>query len=582
MPIDPEVAKAQAEQAQKEVRFDRAAYEKSLPRADKNPADTKLRRQSANAARMPVVDDTAQATVTIDEGDETEVTVEITSDRIRELLDEAVAQCRFDGSAESLNDDLQAKLQHYAAYYGRKEGPCFPFATLTEEGKENITHNGLVNKASFNEMCRQTPDALFSEIKVRALMNVAYERQVHELLKITRNMTTAMDTMRKWVHFALDRAEKGSTAGLRFSRGTVPRTAPSEASDSSTVGNLMQTINDLNDTVIQKDNEIAELNSTIVHLATTARGTTPASAVHSSHSAVSASSASHKKTTKLTDPPVWYDDKTGGKDQVDFEVWYRMMENKLAVNHDHFETELSKTAYIQSRVGGKASSDLMPYCRRDHPDQLTTAAKMMDHLWKQYDNPSRREDARKAYNKLVYKPSDDFAKFKNDFVRLAGELKKPRSEWKEEFNSKLTPTLQTSLVSQFADDNLSFEEYSTYALRISNILKHAQQERAASSAASTTSSSRRSGRSQGSSSGGRSSASSFARPSIPKRSPEEIRRLATEGRCFICEDKGHVSRECPGKAQADREKAVRISNIDHIIATFATKDDESDDSQGKA
>ncbi|KAK4182096.1 hypothetical protein QBC35DRAFT_396656, partial [Podospora australis] len=101
----------------------------------------------------------------------------------------------------------------------------------------------------------------------------------------------------------------------------------------------------------------------------------------------------------------------------------------------------------------------------------------MDHLHESYHDPSRRENALDEYEKLVYKPSDGFNNFRNDFVRLAGECQRPKKDWKYEFNRKLTPSLKTQVSTQYLDKKVTFDEFVRQCHAIADIWQRAQKER---------------------------------------------------------------------------------------------------------
>jgi hypothetical protein len=55
---------------------------------------------------------------------------------------------------------------------------------------------------------------------------------------------------------------------------------------------------------------------------------------------------------------------------------------------------------------------------------------------------------------------------------------------------------------------------------------------------------------------GRGTGSSQARRGTPQLSPDDVRRLYEERRCFICREKGYQSRECP-KNGFNKEDRIR-------------------------
>jgi hypothetical protein len=138
-------------------------------------------------------------------------------------------------------------------------------------------------------------------------------------------------------------------------------------------------------------------------------------------------SANGRRSAKLDGPGIYKGD---GNDSVTFEYWFRQVKNNLAVNADYFDDDDAKRIYIESRLGGTAAQDLEPYLEEGHPNQIVTSAQLLTHLWSQYRNPNKSENAIREYSDLIMEPTDDFFRFKNTFVRLAGECRKPKAEWK--------------------------------------------------------------------------------------------------------------------------------------------------------
>ena len=167
------------------------------------------------------------------------------------------------------------------------------------------------------------------------------------------------------------------------------------------------------------------------------------------------------------------------------------------------------------------------------------------------------------------KPGDSFTAFKNDFVRLAGECGKSKVEWKAEFKRRLPGTLQRALAPSYLDPAVTFNQYVRLGAEISYSYRqigngHAPRRDGAPRATKTPK-------------------ISDPRPAAPKAestasqlSPEEVRKLYDEGRCFVCREKGHTSRECPqktgGRAAAGDWKAQRESRIANLQSRWAAKE----------
>lgn len=165
------------------------------------------------------------------------------------------------------------------------------------------------------------------------------------------------------------------------------------------------------------------------------------------------------RSAKMADPPVFYNEKS--KDTVVFASWLRQVKNKLRVNSDHFLSDDAKMAYIEGRLGGKASEDLEPYINETHCEPIME--ELLKHLFNEYNDHQAADKAIEAFNALDLKVGGDFSAFKNSFVRLAGERGLKRAEWKGEFKRRLPASLQVALAGAYLDKNVDFESYARLA-----------------------------------------------------------------------------------------------------------------------
>lgn len=320
----------------------------------------------------------------------------------------------------------------------------------------------------------------------------------------------------------------------------------------------MADLEQLTSLVDLRQREVAQLKASVVDRDRQIAALRAASRQPSVTTDRSQGSANGRRSAKQDGPGIYKGD---GNDSVTFEYWHRQLKNKLAVNADHFDDDEAKRIYIESRLSGTAAQNLEPYLEEGHPNQIVTSEQLLTHLWSQYRNPSKSEDALRDYNNLVMGPTDEFFDFKNTFVRLAGECRKPKAEWKTEFNRKLTIALKTAMAASYRDLNVDFEQFALVASDIATSFKQAKQDKAARQATAGGSSAG-TGREwplKGSpkpSGGNGRSRSSFNRSSTPKSTTsdsarhtrpqgEELRKLIAENRCFICREKGHIGMNCP-------------------------------------
>lgn len=280
---------------------------------------------------------------------------------------------------------------------------------------------------------------------------------------------------------------------------------------------------------------------------------------------------SSQRSEKVPDPPIFRND---DDDEEDFEQWFRDMENKLEVNADRYQNDKARQTYIESRLGGKAKRDLAPYLRSGHPDPINTSARLLTHLWEQYYDPDKEQKALDDWDKLKQETSKDFLAFKNDFVRLAGECQKPRSSWKKEFNRKLTASYQRQLGVSYLDPTVTFEQLARLAQQLAQINKRASQEQAARRQINPKPVSRAEQKRAATPSA---VGNTRSKPTtLAKRlTPDEVRTLIQEGRCFNCRERGHRAPECPNKKPARETDPEREARVKAIVARYAEKEGAS-------
>ncbi|KAB5571761.1 hypothetical protein GE09DRAFT_1054002 [Coniochaeta sp. 2T2.1] len=100
------------------------------------------------------------------------------------------------------------------------------------------------------------------------------------------------------------------------------------------------------------------------------------------------------------------------------------------MNGDYYPTDCQKMLYVESRLPGRASTDLLPYLEEGHPDQILTFKQLMDHLYEEHHDHTKEEDAYDQCDELKMEDGDDFQRFRNSFVRLAGLTRKLKNSWK--------------------------------------------------------------------------------------------------------------------------------------------------------
>jgi DNA-binding winged helix-turn-helix (wHTH) protein len=69
------------------------------------------------------------------------------------------------------------------------------------------------------------------------------------------------------------------------------------------------------------------------------------------------------------------------------------------MNADHYPQVSQKRMYVESRLGGRASDNLLPYLVEGHPDQIVTYQQLMEHLWNEYYDTKKEVEALDQYKR---------------------------------------------------------------------------------------------------------------------------------------------------------------------------------------
>jgi len=539
-------------EARKEVRFAEGGLAREVPREALK--DTPLRRQSTGTRNARLSGVTTQ--------DEEEGRCRPTyADFKREVTDD-LEGVRYKETTKTLQNDLQVKLRELADLYASKTRsgkPGMPISCIVDSN--DLSFDGVIDVYEFQKLVREHPEEMFRELKLRSLMAAAYSEQVRELHVTAKTLDNHMKIIHDWVP-----ALYGSDAG------NDEACALSEREEQLISEVALQT-----GRATELQDKLAESNQMIVDLIARNRANqaaTPRSGREETPR--SEPMATDRRSGKVPDPPVFYNEED--RDTDDFEEWYRDIENKLEVNADHYPTDRARQAYVESRLGGKAKRDLAPYLRATHPDPVNSSAKLLSHLWAQYNNPNKEQDSLDDYDELKLQ-GRDFLSFKNDFVRLAGECGKPRSSWKTEFNRKLTVGMQKTLLASYLDPTVDFDQYVRLGQQLAKISQRASERQppAPKSKSGNPGPKRpsaretRAGGAAGDKGGGN-----------KKLTKDEVAILTKENRCFHCREKGHMKQNCPklgnaGEATLEaRLRALEAAQASNPPESRAADLDKSD------
>jgi hypothetical protein len=284
------------------------------------------------------------------------------------------------------------------------------------------------------------------------------------------------------------------------------------------------------------------------------------------------STLSGRKSAKV-DVPRFFDDPS--EDKVTFDVWYHQMENKLRVNADHYDDDKAKFGEVFNRLGGSVADNVLPFLDKTHPDRLRTSKQLLGHLWEAYHDHNAHEKAVHEFQMLYMKTSEAFKDFKVKFVRLAGQRRCPKEQWKPEMRRRLTSYLRSLSETTYLSES-SFEQYCKLLQSLDEGKRMNDNSNGWKSGMSTkdnssTSASNTSRRTMAKAANpeARKTNSDYTKPSnglsggsFAKRpSDDELKRLHRLGLCFACKKPGHLTTACPEKNKHDRALDARIAEI---------------------
>ncbi|KAJ5465253.1 uncharacterized protein N7458_000939 [Penicillium daleae] len=250
-----------------------------------------------------------------------------------------------------------------------------------------------------------------------------------------------------------------------------------------------------------------------------------------------------KRSTKMPDPAMFSDGKL-----VKFDDWMTDMKRKLLLNEDHYPTDAHQLAYVSSRCEGKALRHVQPRMKQGATEAYQTAEDVFDHLGSIFLDPNRRRMAQDQYIALKMDPKQGFNDFLSEFTYLADEADQPKGMRKDDLYRKLPTLLQNQVMADAGEDSVTLSQFVrkcqvTSRLISQQIISRAENRSRNPNRTDTNAPSR-----------------NRNDPQTPKPSTrlddKEKAALLKEGRCFVCREQGHISRNCPTKNQTTAAAAA--------------------------
>jgi hypothetical protein len=511
---------------------------------------------------------------------------------------------RYDETIDSLETDCLEKMTDLVLQYDNAKGePSFPYRPLSsyalEEAKKvkgsPATYDGLVDFTTFQKLFEKDPYTFFVEMKLRTIMMNAYKMQVEELHTTAKTMDANISVLNQWAlnmgQQLKDRESATPAPASDDVSAALDRLSEELAEKNGDILDLQATVSDYARMVRTMNLQIDEMKKTkpVRRLDVDGAGDHDSVTHHSRHHTpatdYTAGGSKVQRSVKV-DVPEFYNDKN--KDTVTFGIWHRMMSKKMQVNDDHFANDLAKQTYIEGRIRGKAAENLYLYLDDDSPNAINSSKALLAHLWTQYHDPNELEKALDKFNSLTMKPGDDYTDFVHTFVRLAGQSRKPSTEWKSEFKRKVLPSISDKLVRDYMDPTVDFHRYTALGAQIA--LTYSMKKDKAPPTGTGN------GHNGGSGGGRRrdnprdsqrpATTTSTSQGGLPTRNAagvdkDKIRQYALEGKCFQCGEKGHMKADCPKKRARIDAIVSKYSEAESNKDKVNTSSDSEDDGKTK-
>ena len=270
-----------------------------------------------------------------------------------------------------------------------------------------------------------------------------------------------------------------------------------------------------------------------------------------------------KRSQRLPDPDLLTDGKGTAKGEAAWDDWIHKIHDKLEVNHDHYENERSKIAYVCSRTAGRAATILWARRRKDSTNPYLTADQVLEDLARNFDDPDRHKNARRDFKKLM-QGTKTFHDFFSEFMRLATILDVPERDLIDHLEDKIAPRLNNMLMGM-NHTTMTIDQTRDYLIKLDN----SQRSAAARKLEALQDSQRKDVPLRESARAPKQvtfrKPVAFARDASPRFTPNSQRKEdVDEARCFICHRPGHLAADCPDgkKSSPPVRRSTPVNNVE--------------------
>lgn len=265
-----------------------------------------------------------------------------------------------------------------------------------------------------------------------------------------------------------------------------------------------------------------------------------------------------KKSTKLSDPPLF----TNGKTLPTWDVWSTKIRDILDVNADHYPTAISQIAFVAGRLDGDAAEHVQSRRREGCPRPYRDVNEVLDHLHGIYANKNLLLTARNEYKSLKMGITESFDEFYSRFSRVTSALPYDETTLMDDLKDRIVRRLQDALVyygKEFPNleslkaylEHIDTTQHSLYLQR-----QHDKKDSAPTAAVNirrTTSSIPAATPITHTSTPAVTAAlTPVSRQGTPARiltntTAAEREQLRKDGKCFLCKKVGHMTSTCPDR-----------------------------------